>query len=217
MTNKRFFGSILGFCLSLMFLAEANAMYAPTIGRFLSRDPIGSKGSDSSLYEFMSSAAINRLDSGVFKDEVPPLFLPPIDHGGNSPGLSPDLADPAIPIVPGTEVPSMPPEEELRPRRGPLPPCNCQMPFPLHRMRPPGKNGQLPLPGQTEVDCDVGKRVVFRYSGSCVPDEKPPCKEPCRASVCFEYVKYICERGNDGKTRWGNDGRNNTRRSLCSL
>jgi len=44
------------------FAEQADAMYAPDIGRFISRDPIGFEGSPWNLYEFLSANPGNQLD-----------------------------------------------------------------------------------------------------------------------------------------------------------
>jgi hypothetical protein len=36
-------------------------------------------------------------------------------------------------------------------------------------------------------------RPLRRYQSSCEPDKDLPCKEPCEASGCWEYVCYKCE------------------------
>lgn len=70
MTRHRFHWLMFGFLLSLAFVADAKAMYAPSIGRFLSRDPIEFEGSQWNFYEIANSRIHTGLDpSGMCEVE----------------------------------------------------------------------------------------------------------------------------------------------------
>jgi len=70
MTRHRFHWLMFGFLLSLAFVADAKAMYAPSIGRFLSRDPIEFEGSQWNLYGIANSRIHTGLDpSGMCEVE----------------------------------------------------------------------------------------------------------------------------------------------------
>lgn len=47
--------------LGLLVVCDASAFYDPTIGRWISRDPVGEQGGDN-LYGFVSSDPIDRID-----------------------------------------------------------------------------------------------------------------------------------------------------------
>lgn len=70
MTRHRFHWLMFGFLLSLAFVADAKAMFAPSIGRTLSRDPIEFEGSQWNLYEIANSRIHTGLDpSGMCEVE----------------------------------------------------------------------------------------------------------------------------------------------------
>lgn len=63
--------AIFGLLLAMLLFSEANAMYAPSIGRFMSRDPIGYEGSDWGLYEFVDSQPLNNTDPKGLSGWIP--------------------------------------------------------------------------------------------------------------------------------------------------
>jgi hypothetical protein len=62
MSKRRYASTLIAIAFVLSLTSNALAMYAPGLGRFCSRDPIGYEGSEWMLYEFMDSLPLNRLD-----------------------------------------------------------------------------------------------------------------------------------------------------------
>jgi len=62
MSYPRFVTATFGLLLSMILFSEANAMYAPSIGRFMSRDPIGFIGSPYDHYEFVEGMPLVKRD-----------------------------------------------------------------------------------------------------------------------------------------------------------
>lgn len=218
---------LAAFCVLLFTIIlsnQASALYDPGVGRFCSRDPIGNLGSDGNYYEYCNSSPPKWLDwNGMISVKPwPPAIIPAVpDHGGNTPTgfppIDPDNPHQDYPILPGEIVPSMPHPDDIQ---GPDPSdCRCTSYGPAHRMRPPGKKGEHPVPGQPYADCDADKkeRVIMRYRGKCSPSPRLSCKSPCEQSACFHYVRYLCVRRDDGRTVWVNDGENSTVVTKCSL
>lgn len=73
MINRRFATATFGLLLSVMVFAEANAMYAPSIGRFMSRDPIGYLDS-TSLYQYCRSMPLVRIDPSGMASKLDECF-----------------------------------------------------------------------------------------------------------------------------------------------
>jgi len=77
MSTRSCLATSIGLVIAIMLFSEANAMYAPSIGRFISRDPIAYKGSPGNLYQFVRSNPI------VFSD---PTGKDRYRCGGSHPG-----------------------------------------------------------------------------------------------------------------------------------
>jgi len=191
-------------------------MYAPGVGRFISRDPIGYEGSPGNLYR--AYFVPNGLDAEGTHDTVGSDGYPPY----------PTIGQPSDnrPILWPITVQNWPPPGDFETGNEN---CLCQTTN-GHRMRPtsPSTGKTPPAAGTPVGDCDVGEVVIVKYKSSCKPNPKDPCESPpCEASVCYHYVSYRCAlRGRIGpndrfpsiKTKWVN-GPHRARRPLskCSL
>jgi hypothetical protein len=71
MSKRRYASTLIAIAFILSFSSNALAMYAPGLGRFCSRDPIGFEGSEWNLYEYCTGAPFNKIDPfGLSGDSV---------------------------------------------------------------------------------------------------------------------------------------------------
>ena len=222
MNRTRFAISLIGLLAASLLTSSASAMYDPGLGRFLSRDPLGFEGGSSSHYLFLSGETVNRIDAigtrdeyiGATHDTPRPDGYPPYPVGNPNAGpiLWPEAVDnwPVNDFENGNEK------------------CSCKS-LQGNRMRPtsPATGKAPPVAGLPWADCKIGESVMVRYQSSCEPDKDLPCKEPCEASVCWEYVCYKCKprrvtpnsKFPEITTQWSkcDDDRGDTKKSKCSL
>ncbi len=211
------------------------------LGCWITRDPIGYEGSEWNLYEYLGCSPENGQDPfGTQSIDDAAESSQGIDYErrcwteeewkdkckGTPPGHSSDDFPNDYPGLPkgfnkpqpiywgdeigrgGAELWNQMPKSQSRTAD-----CICTTPY-VHfsRMRPPGINGQYPVPGQAEVPCKVGEYVLMRYPGVCRGKNDDPCKGPwnpkCTSKGCGQYVLYVCsqKKGKDGQllTSWTN-------------
>jgi hypothetical protein len=83
-------------------------MYDPTIGRWISEDPIGFEAEDPNLYRYVGNDPLNRRDpSGQLAQPAPPRqgpTLPRVDYPALENPAAPPLRSPGIRTPPNSAV-----------------------------------------------------------------------------------------------------------------
>ncbi len=192
--------------------------YHAQLGRFIARDPSGYKDGASLYANYFTTNYVDPFGLTVMyggtHDAVDDDGYPPYPVGNANAG----------PIL-WPEVVNDWPEGEFEDRSEK---CACRS-LQGNRMRPtsPNTGKRPPVAGLPYADCKLGETVLVRYKSSCRPHEDLPCKEPCLASICWEYVCYRCAARRSERnarfpeitTQWVNCGgdREGARKTKCSL
>ncbi|MCA9065726.1 MAG: RHS repeat-associated core domain-containing protein [Planctomycetaceae bacterium] len=122
------------------------------------------------------------------------------------------------PILKPQPVSVWPSPDEFQDRGTPT--CSCKS-LRGNRMRPtsPATGQPPPEPGLPWAICADGEVVMVRYEATCEAAVDRPCKMPCEASICWEYVCYKCRNRRlsdkskfpDITTEWSSCGKDDPR------